>query len=176
MFKISSNLVFLPVVELSTFKGLLPPLGGRGPSGSPIGVSALPLSYEMKNPVFLINLFFPRKKGWRAAGRYPTAFVTSNFTIWQQTVSTCLNSGGVPSLLSAIQALGIIATTQQLLLSITPRLFTVKCTKRKSVTGWLFSGTTDKKKIAALVSGNENRQGGEAGRVEVEGALNVGMC
>lgn len=144
--KISPNLFFLPVADLSAFKGLLPLTKGvGGPSGSPIGVSALPLSYEMKNPVFLINLFFPRKKGWRAAGRYPTAFVTSKLKIWLQILSTCPNCGKVPSLLLAIPAHGIIAITQAQQLFTILKLFIMNNTKRKSVTGWLSSGTTDKK-------------------------------
>jgi len=73
--KIPANLLFLPVAELSALKGCYPLTKGVGGlSGSPKGVSALPLSYEMKNPVFLINLFFPRKKGWPAAGQYPNRY------------------------------------------------------------------------------------------------------
>jgi len=62
--KITGNLLFLPVTGLSAVKRAVPPKKGEG------GVLCL-LSYEMKNPVFLINLFFPRKKGWPAASQYP---------------------------------------------------------------------------------------------------------
>lgn len=68
--KISLQVISCPTLADHPLCGLLPPLGGRGLSGSAKAVSAhIPMN--MKNPVFLINLFFPRKKGCRAGGQYP---------------------------------------------------------------------------------------------------------